>query len=648
MLSIRRIVVTACSTAIVATGLALPQAAAGAADTKVHLPFTAYTNMLVDEVHGHLYFTSGSSTLTITDLTGGNAVTRSGLAGAVGLAMSPDGKTVYVAAESANEIAAVDTSTLAVTTPFTGLSCPRYLAVAGGKLYFSYGCTAGQGNLGSIDVGSASPTVSNSLITDYWYGPPYIASGGATSNVLGAGDDDSSPSKLITYDVSSGTPTKLAQNQTDVCDNFQAMALTSTGAQMAVACGAPYHVSVFNTADLSTVDTYGDSSPYPAGVAISSGDSAIAAGFSQHNPNVVVYPFGSPTSPTASFDLQAGGQGFLVADGMRFGPSGNLYVVVPTSVYRNDFDLFVLHGPALPGTTITASAPTKVSLGQSVTVSGRVTSAKPLSYPVSLRVTRHDLAGTHTLSSVTTDGSGRFSFKNTPKVGGSVTYTVTYAGDSEHRSGVGRATVNVARHATTVTISTNHSRYHYGDTAHITAHLGRTDNSRVVSIYATPYGEGRHLVKRGKVNSNRNLTAKATVRSNTTFTAVFAGDYTYARATDKQHVKAHAKLSNSLEGGYATVNGVRLYHTGEDPVIDATLRPFQLGTCVTARAQRYSGGSWHTIATRCLEIDSTGRTSGFLYGTHVPGEPYRMRAEWDGSKQSLSANGRWLRFEFRD
>lgn len=642
----RSVFVAACSTAIVlsATAVAAPRAAA--ADTQTHLPFTSYTDMLVDEAHGHIFFTSGTSTLTITDLTGGDPVTVSGLGGAVGLAMSPDGQTVYVAAESANEIAAVDTSSLTVTTPFTGLSCPRYLAFAGNKLYFSYGCTAGQGNIGSIDLSTAPATVSTGLVTDNWYGPPFLAAGAPDSGVLAAADADTEPNAIVTYDVSSGAPTKLAQNSTDICENFQAMAVTSTGAALALACGAPYHVTVLKTSDLSTVDTYGDTSPYPAGVAISANDGAVAAGFSQNDPNVEVYPLGSPASPTSHYDLQAGGSGFLVRNGMQFGPSGDLYVVVPTSVYTNDFDLFVLHGSSLPASTVSVSAPAKISIGHSVTISGSLTSTTPLADPVSLTVTREDAAGTHALPPVTTDQTGAFSFKDTPKDGGSVTYSVAYGGDTAHRPAKAQATVNVARVPTTVALITDHSRYGYKAKVHLTAHLGKTDNNRVVSIYATPHGESRRLVKRGNVNVHRNLSAAVTVTRNTKFTAVFSGDHRYAPASRARTVKSHARVLETLEGGQGDSGGYRIYDSGSSPVLDAMLQPLQVNVCVYFRAQRFFSGSWHAVATKCFRTTSQGDVAAILRGTHVVGEPYRIRAEFRGNSVALARDGRWLRFKF--
>jgi hypothetical protein len=77
-----------------------------------------------------------------------------------------------------------------------------------------------------------------------------------------------------------------------------------------------------------------------------------------------------------------------------------------------------------------------------------------------------------------------------------------------------------------------------GTTVQVTVRLGKTYNSRVVSLYAQPASGAKKLIKSGKVNSQGILTVSYKVTKNTTFTAVFAGDAHYAPATAKATVKA--------------------------------------------------------------------------------------------------------------
>jgi hypothetical protein len=77
-----------------------------------------------------------------------------------------------------------------------------------------------------------------------------------------------------------------------------------------------------------------------------------------------------------------------------------------------------------------------------------------------------------------------------------------------------------------------------GTTVQVTVRLGKTYNSRVVSLYAQPASGTKKLIKSGKVNSQGILTVSYKVTKNTTFTAVLAGDAHYAPATAKATVKA--------------------------------------------------------------------------------------------------------------
>jgi YVTN family beta-propeller protein len=647
----RRVVATA-SALLTAAGLTVGLSTpAGATTTKVHLPFTTYSHMLVDEAHGHIYFTSNTSTVTITDLAGANAQTRSSLPGSLGLAMSPDGSAVYVASAGANEIAAIDTTTLTVTTPVTSLPCgPSSLAYAGDKLYFSYSCSAATGSIGSVDFSGAAPVVATGLNSDQWAGAPALASGSPSSPYLAAADT----SAVDVYDVSTGAPSATPArraNDMSVCQNFEALAMTPDATAVAVACGAPYYISVMKTSDLTTIDTYGGSSPYPAGVAMSADSAVIAGGFSQNVPNVVAWPLGAPAQPIYSGTLDAGGQGFLPADGLRIGPSGNLYAVVPTSVYGDDFDLVVVHGAARFPTTLTAAAPATDARTHQLTVSGSLStsSTTPITFPATLQASRVDLAGTHALANVTTTGSGSYSFQDSPPVGGMVKYVVTWtppAGDAVHRAATATARVKVARAATNLSISTDRSSYHYGAKAHITAHLGSTYNSKVVAIYATPYGLSRRLLRKAQVGSNRDLTTTFTMTRRTKFTAVFAGDYRHAPATTTRAVVTHGKITSALYGWYGSSHGYKLYSSGTDPQMLARLFPHLSGVCLEFVAQRYTSGSWHTFSKACLQTDSNGYSAAQLYGTHAVGVPYRMRAPWAGNTTSASATGSWLPFKF--
>ncbi len=118
--------------------------------------------MLVDPAHQHLFISSGSgsTSILVTDYSGQTVATIPNEPGATGLALSPDGGTVYAALACGDAISAVSTGTLAETARYaTGTGTdPAYVADSSGKIWFGYGAAA-QGGIGSIDPGTSPATV---------------------------------------------------------------------------------------------------------------------------------------------------------------------------------------------------------------------------------------------------------------------------------------------------------------------------------------------------------------------------------------------------------------------------------------------------------------------------------------------------------
>ena len=622
---------------------------AAAADTSTPLPISGFAAMLVDEAHSRVFFApgAGGSAVVVTDLSGANPTSLTVPAGPTGLAA--DGTTIWVASPGDGSISAVDASTLTVTTPYTGLDCPRYLAFAAARLWYSHGCASGSATVGSIDP--ATGTVTPGAVSGTWTDPPYLSAAGG---VLAVGQLGASPAPLSTYTVSSGSAvSRSAVSDANVCSELASLTVTPSGADVVVACGSPDHLSMLSSSDLTAPaeSTYGGGNGVPAGVAMTSDGGFVAAGFTQTSSNNVdVYPVGAGTAPRAQYSLNPSGVGVLPRDGLRYGSSsGNLYAVIPTNAAQTAFALEVLHGTTSYGATVTVTAPGTAPRAQPLTVKGQLASTvAPISGAQTLHVTRTDLSGTATLPDVTAaDGTGAFSFADVPRVGGPVTYDVTWPGDSAHRESSGRATVQVSRVATTIAIATNASRYRYHARAYVTAHLGPTYNSRRVAIYATPYRGKRTLLRSTNVNAHGYLFASYVVSRRTTFTAVFAGDYRHAPASASRTVAVRAHLAEQLQGYYATSHGFRLYHRSQNPILGAQLFPTQWGVCLYFRAQRYYTGAWHTVAlSHCYKTDPAGEQAAALYPEHIVGQPYRLRAEWHGNKVALADVGRWVLLKF--
>jgi hypothetical protein len=307
-------------------------------------------------------------------------------------------------------------------------------------------------------------------------------------------------------------------------------------------------------------------------------------------------------------------------------------------------------------TSVTLTAPATGTRAQKLTVSGTV-SGSPFATGEVVKVTKTDLAHPSGVAladaKVATDGS--FKFTDTPQIGGADTYKVSYGGDVSHKSGSSSATVQVSRASTSLTITTDHSTYNYGQSAKITAHLGTTYNSRTVSLYAQPYSGTKVLVKSGTVDSHGNLAASYKLTRNTTFSAVFAGDYRYAPKTAARAVHSYAGVAEKLSGYYTSTHYgstlYRVYHRTAKERLDVTVSPKKAGQCVLYRVQRYYSGAWHTQSTSpCSALSSTSTGHQQMSLTNGVNNRYRVAAQYVHSSRdntNLSTWGAWQYFTVR-
>lgn len=303
-------------------------------------------------------------------------------------------------------------------------------------------------------------------------------------------------------------------------------------------------------------------------------------------------------------------------------------------------------------TTASLTAPATSTRAQKLTVSGKL-SGSPFATGGVVKVTRTDLAATSgtALADAKVAADGSFTFSDTPQIGGVNTYKVAYGGDVSHQAGSTSATVQVSRTATSLTIATDHATYAYGRTAKITAHLGTTYNKRTVAIYAQPFGGTSVLVKSGTVDSNGNLAGSYKLTRNTTFSAVFAGDYRYAPKTVARSVQTQVRVSETLSGYYTSTHYgsalYRVYHHTAKEQLDVTVTPGKAGQCILFRVQRYYSGAWHTQTTTpcaALSAASAGRHKMSL--TSSVGSRFRIAAEYVHSSRDTTNPSTWGAWQY--
>jgi WD40 repeat protein len=194
---------------------------------------------------------------------------------------------------------------------------------------------------------------------------------------------------------------------------------------------------------------------------------------------------------------------------------------------------------------------------------------------------------------------------------------------------------------TTLTLDTSKSTVTHGGSLRLTAHLdpGTTDN-KLVSIYGTPQGGTKTLVKSGNVDSNGNLVATVRPTKRTVYTATFAGDDNHeAAASDAETVLVRAITTTVIRGFYGTSGRYKLYRVGQLIRQTGAVVPNHAGKNLRFVAQVLRSGAWRTVATASFRLRPNGSVTAF-FGSSVP-RSYRLRNEFAGDRDHLGAVSAW-------
>ncbi|MFE9883152.1 Ig-like domain repeat protein [Streptomyces sp. NPDC005784] len=648
---------TTATTVAVLFGSAVITATPAAADTTASLPVKQTADIVVDGIHQRVFVSDPSNgKIVVTDYAGKVVRQLTNLPTVVGLELSADSGTLYAAVAGADAIVAFDTATGAETARYTVGDSPLSVALAGGKLWFSYGGSH-EGNIGSVDFSGEQPVVTLAQEGRVWYLAPMLDAAPGSSTLIAAAYAQS-PVALASYDVSSGTLTRTAYT-TGTGGNLGDLQVTPDGQHVVVASGAPYYHQVLRTSDLTEDGSYASDSG-PNAVAIAP-NGAVAAGISgAYEPDVYVYkPGGTKSVREYDFpdtDPSVTGADKLAASGLAWAPDGSRLFAV-TSNYSGVYSLRVLEAPTKAATSITVDAPAKATRAKQFTVKGKVSSKVALPTGTKLTVTRTDLESPSgkALATVTVKADGTYSFVDTPPAGGKVTYTLKYAGDTAHASGTGSDTVEVSRASTTLTLNNNGKVYSYGADVTFTAHLGTTYKNRKVEIWADPFGSDKPntLVKSGTVNSSGNLSAVLDLKRDTKVTAKFLGDARSAPKTVTSTVGAKVNVWTSVSGHYKTSYtwGQTYYYfrKTKNPLFTNTMTAYP-GRKQRLQFQIYYNGTWYDNGSQYFKLSSAGVSKVELTGEHKTGLRMRARSSYINSSSGDTVNsttyGAWKYFTF--
>lgn len=443
----RRAATLVAAAAVALATAVLTSPPAQAADIRTYLP--GVTGVGDVAAGGGRILIAAVDRVVVTDPRGAITGTVGNLRGAVGLALTPDGSRAYVALRDANQVAELDPARRRIVRriDLPAAPCPTRLALAGGRLWVAYGCPGSDAGVLSIDPTARRPVPV--VVRADLYVAPVIAAAGS---VLTFGVPGSSPGYAEVFAIGTGgavTRRGSVPGEFDIMSNLQDLALSPDGRLLVTSFGAPYQHFGWDTTTLAEVHRYGgtDFGGYPTAVAISPDGSQVAAGWSS-GPDLSVH-----VAATGETRYTTAADGDLLSGTLDF--SGGDVVGVLNDWQAGTFFLWVARGAALPASTLTLTAPASATALQPLTVSGRLTLAGGTA-PGRQRitVTRRLPDGTTTaLPAVTTGTGGRFSIRDTPPVGGEVTYTAEWAGSSAHRGSTASVTVPVAKVPVTLTLT---------------------------------------------------------------------------------------------------------------------------------------------------------------------------------------------------
>ncbi|MEU0248060.1 Ig-like domain repeat protein [Streptomyces sp. NPDC006235] len=662
----RRTLSTATALAVLLGSVTLVAAGAGsaAADSSALLPVKSTGDIVVDGVHQRVFISDPTAgRVVVTDYAGKVVATVGSLPGVQGLELSPDSGTLYAALHDGDAVVAIDTAKATETRRWsTGQGGgPAYVALAGGRLWFSYG-DGGEGNIGSLDPSAADSGVTLGQDTDrtFYEAPILDASQGAPGTLV-AGSPGQSPVELAVYDVSSGTATRTAYAR-DPGDtgggNLQDLAVTPDGKDVVTASGAPYYQPVYKLTDLSADGKY-VTNTYPNAVDIAPSGDVAAGTFSWYDPDVHVFKPGT-SLPLKQYDFPntgtSSGADTLASAGLAWAPDASKLFAISQND-DNVYSLRVLDAPTKASTTLTATAPATATRAKSLTLTGTLSSpaAFPAGTKVSVTRTDDESPSGKPLGTATVAADGSYSFTDKPPAGGKVAYTVTYAGDASRAGATASASTTVAKTATTLTLDNDGKVYDYGRDVTFTAHLGTTYKNRTVEIWADPYGSDKPstLVKKGKVNSAGDLSATLDLTRDTKVSAKFTGDTRYAPRTVTNSAYTKVKISTSLSGHYKSATAWKqkyfYFRKSKDPVHDTTMSMYP-GRKHQLRVQQYSDGAWRTMTTDYFDLDRYGKDAVTLDGTPPVGPRFRIRSSYIDTKSGDNVNtttyGAWKYFVF--
>jgi hypothetical protein len=609
----------------------------------VLLPMQTIAASAVNPANGDLY---------VADSTGDQVLVRGGAGAAVGtisvtdpvsVAASPDGKTIWVASSSSDQVVSYDATTLAVTHTYqltTAAGCPTSVVAGGTNVWVSYACG------GIYQQGSGLVRIVPGTHADTEFPVMFGTSGSPSTQIVAPnsttliGEGGGQAWKVDIGDPTAPNVTATENTSTD-CGGGQATDIANVPGSGTVALACVYgSVSLvsLHVSDLTLASTYRtDSAPLPMAVTADTAGHVYFYGFTYSgDPGsaLFVYPTGAST-PVEQY-ANYGSDNATIRGGLAVAADGStLYTLSYDAGAASDGVLLRMIGsPATPRGIVTAS-PSSVSVvkGQQVTVTGNLLlSDETPQGGTMLTVTRDNQDGSHTpLSDVAVVSDGSFGFTDTPTQAGTATYEIAYAGDVTHAAGSADASISVTLPVPTLSLTRSAKQITYGTRVTLTAQLSAHGTNSNVTLL----GNGVPVATL-PVDGTGGVSFSVKPARDTTYQASYAGDETEGPKTSASVSVAVAwRVRQKMIGGYGTRLGYRLYHYKTScptthtycPTLVVSVAPDGAHKYVNIQFEARVGGRWQILLDRGERLSATGRfTLKIVYSSRsIIGTPLRAR-----------------------
>jgi hypothetical protein len=404
-----------------------------------------FSDLVVSTTTGRVLISGGqgSTTLTVAGLDGQVSGSIPGQAGAAGLTLSRDGGTAYAALDDAGAISVIDVATGTERARYVigADTCPYDVALAGGKLWFSYGCYELQpAQLGSVDL--ADPAAPMTLgLGGYLTFRPRLESGSIDDHLLFAMVEGEFPNTLVSYDVSTGTPVRrTALEQVQSVSEF---AVAPDGASIVVATPGEYQFTTrlarYSTADLTEQGRY----VVQGSVVSLALDAAGRVATYSDNASLAVFAPAEYEPRWAVFQTFA--QGLDPAHrGIGMGPEGRLFVA--TRYASNTISNLTAMEASPVSTTFSIRTPAVLAVRKPVTIAGALVTSDGSDTGVrTIHVTRYDRRGAVSLPDVRTAADGSFTVNDKPRATGATRWEFGFDATDRLLATTGTLSASVGR-----------------------------------------------------------------------------------------------------------------------------------------------------------------------------------------------------------